>query len=260
MIWRFGCSAASSVTACLPCAPGYYCPAGSTRAMQVRDGSRHSERHAASDKQQALAALTQRRCQPRLAAYLPAPSQTSWRGGVAVTLLPLPAMACWLQAPCPAGRFSKGGAGDEWCDGLCREGFYCDAASDQPEQVSEGGREARGGEGRGVPAVVGRSGRGLTAPSCTSSWSTLMVQYECGGEALYCPSGSGAPIDVDSGKSPYRPQLTGRKETDTAGWLAGWSDRCPGVCLVQGRTLWAAAACVAYPRRPAATKPRRPQP
>lgn len=55
-----------------------------------------------------------------------------------MTLLPLPAMAGWLQAPCPAGRFSRSGAGDEWCDGLCREGFYCDAASDQPEQVREG--------------------------------------------------------------------------------------------------------------------------
>lgn len=67
-------------------------------------------------------------------------------------------VAVGVRYPCPAGRYgSSAGLSTSYCDGFCRGGYYCPAAS------------------------------------------TSATQMNCGGDDVFCPTGSTAPHPVDVG-------------------------------------------------------------
>lgn len=96
---------------------------------------------------------------------------------------------------CPAGTYSSiNGSSSRACEGQCLAGYYCLEGSTSSTQY---------------PCPAGRFGKlGMVDENCAGacaagyycpSTSTSPLQKECGGEMVYCPIGSGAPISVTKG-------------------------------------------------------------
>lgn len=99
-----------------------------------------------------------------------------------------------VQIACEPGRYSRKGSPFPLCDGLCSPGFYCPRNSTSPTQIAcPPGRFGTAG------AVnfhcMGSCLQGYFCPNA----STTPFQNECGGEYVYCPHGSGAPLPVSVG-------------------------------------------------------------
>lgn len=113
------------------------------------------------------------------------------------SILPCPpGMWCidGVKRLCAPGRYSVSGSPSEECDGLCEKGYWCGAGSSDPQEHD---------------CPPGRYGHlGMVNNGCKGSCrvgyycpvnSYSPTQLECGGEAYYCPHGTGARLLVQSG-------------------------------------------------------------
>ncbi|KAG5176571.1 hypothetical protein JKP88DRAFT_242363 [Tribonema minus] len=101
------------------------------------------------------------------------------------------------QRPCAAGTFSGRSAGAQSECTTCPLGHYCPLTAAAPIPC---------------PAGFPGTGPGLTSPQCSASGASACVagyfcprgshsakQEECGGDGVYCPAGSAAPLPVGAG-------------------------------------------------------------
>jgi len=99
-----------------------------------------------------------------------------------------------IKRSCPAGRYAAvSGSSSESCQGICKAGFYCPKNSTSSTQFPlPAGRY-------GVEGMESARGTGVCLGGyyCPQS-STSPTQFECGGDNLYCPPGSGAPLTIPS--------------------------------------------------------------
>lgn len=168
-------------SACEPCAEGHYCGHSSPSATQFVCGSPDVY------------------C-PR-GSFLPLPVPPAHRSvgaelttGSRVEHAPPGYFAVnGVLRPCPAGRYSVLGAATPDCDGKCSPGYWCAAGSGDPQQhICPAGRYGEAGE---VDANC--KGSCLAGYFCPAG-STKAWEFECGGETVFCPVGSGAPTPVSS--------------------------------------------------------------
>jgi len=107
-----------------------------------------------------------------------------------------PGMWCsdGVKRLCAPGRYSSNGSPTKDCDGLCEKGYWCaEGSSDPQEHDCPPGRY--GHLGMINAGCKGSCRAGYYCP--VNSYSP--TQLECGGEAYYCPHGSGARQFVQSG-------------------------------------------------------------
>lgn len=239
---RYGSSTAATSNTCTgPCAPGYYCLAGSTgefgnTATTAADSTtpcpagRYSTGGATSaanctacpaGKYGSSVASTTNTCTgPCAAGYFCPAGSTGQYGGTATT-------AAASTTPCPAGTYSTGGATSETCTdcpagtygsstatttasctGPCTAGYYCPARSSSPYG--------------GSPTQMGGS-----------------IIYICP-RGAYCPTGSSTPILCPAGT--YNNVLGKTRIEDC---LVGTAGRyyCPGTTTSSGATCPAGYYC-----------------
>ena len=95
---------------------------------------------------------------------------------------------------CPNGTYGESeGLSSAECSGRCRPGYYCPWGSiDRKQQPCPAGRW--GTDGMGTELCEG----GCTAGYYCPQSSTRHDQISCGAETLYCPPGSGRPLNVSN--------------------------------------------------------------
>ena len=96
-----------------------------------------------------------------------------------------------VSRKCPVGTFGNTtGLSTKNCSGCCQDGYTCPEGSTLATQV---------------PCEAGTySTNGIECKPCARGYycnagSNSPTQYECGGEFVYCPAGSAAPINVPLG-------------------------------------------------------------
>jgi hypothetical protein len=167
------------------CREGYTCPVGSTSATQVPCGLDQSVYCPFASSQNVIippgfyatlnGTITTR------SSYLSCPPGYFCPGDGSKQL-------------CPAGRYSAFGSSTSSCDGLSDPGYYTLAGSTSSTQnICPPGRF--GTKGSSSAYCTGACLKGYFCPAGSSS----PFQNECGGQDVYCPHGSGAPIPVDIG-------------------------------------------------------------
>jgi len=180
----FGSRDALSTSSCSgPCAPGYFCPTMSISPFQRACGS------------------TDVYC-PEGSALPTAVSPGNFTTGGAPHTRHAeqqcsPGFYCnqGVRRACPAGVFgSHSGLQIRTCSGPCAPGFYCPEQSDSATQYPcEAGRWSAAGAG--TPLCSGLCLAGYYCPEGSDS----PTKHECGSDALYCPTGSGQPLNVSKG-------------------------------------------------------------
>ena len=169
-------------TSCTPCAPGFFCDAGSDSAQQHRCGA--------------------------ISVYCPEGSQEPTRVSdgyyssegtkdtrSSQTPCP-PGFYCvdGVRRKCEAGRYGQISAlGDGACSGLCPMGHYCPEATVNPIPCPAGSFGAS--EGLSLSTCSGQCSPGYWC----SEGSTVPNQNPCREEGTYCPRGSAVPIEVSAG-------------------------------------------------------------
>lgn len=107
-----------------------------------------------------------------------------------------------LSHPCPAGTYGAlPGLFSRVCSSSCPAGRYC------PEGTSSTAFETA--EEVGIPCPAGRFGvEGMGDAGCTGpcrvgyfcfEGSTSATENECGSPFVFCPEGTGAPVNVTTG-------------------------------------------------------------
>ena len=145
------------------CAPGHYCPAGSTAATQ---------RLCPAGRYGAVAGLRNAECTALCARghFCPAGSTSA------------------AAHKCPAGRYGASeGLQTADCAADCAAGAGADVAA-----AASGKGSGGAGDGRCAPSVCAR---GYYCPA----GSTQAQQRECGSAAFYCPEGAALPTPVSAG-------------------------------------------------------------
>ncbi|GMH82064.1 hypothetical protein TL16_g09137 [Triparma laevis f. inornata] len=166
-----------------PCKEGYYCPEGSTSETQIRCGG------------------TNFYCPLNSSVPLAVPEgYYSKLGGVDTRsdAEQCPAGSYCVNGVarlCPSGRYGETvGLKTGECAGPCKQGFYCEEGSTSfTQSACPVGRYGLGGSGDSTC-----SGKCKAGYYCTlGSWS--VTQLQCGGDMVYCPEGSGLPLNVTVG-------------------------------------------------------------
>jgi hypothetical protein len=166
-----------------PCKEGYYCPEGSTSETQIRCGG------------------TNFYCPLNSSVPLAVPEgHYSKLGGVdtrsAAEQCPRGSYCMGGVARlCPAGRYgSTVGLTTPSCSGPCKQGFYCSEGSTSVTQIAcPAGRYGTGGSVDS--SCSGKCKAGYYCPVASFS----VTQLQCGGDMVYCPEGSGLPMNVTVG-------------------------------------------------------------
>jgi len=180
----FGSSLGLTSSACSgSCAPGYYCPEGSTKAEEKACGDPSLYCPMGSSLPSKV---------PK--GYFTENGTLTTRSDIEVCP---PGYFCdgGVKFICRAGIYGAiSGLYTKDCSGLCAAGYYCPEGSVTSTQI---------------PCPAGRFGfTGAVNANCTGlclagyycpSASTSATQFDCGADNLFCPTGSSVPLVVATG-------------------------------------------------------------
>ena len=163
------------------CAAGHYCPLESTSTIQIRCGS--------------PAVFCS------IGSFEPQPVTEGWYSIVGAPDTRSDQEICpkgsycvnGVARLCPAGTYGgTTGLKTKDCSGLCADGFYCPEGSTSRTQIA-------------CPAGrYSQDGSNLLCKDCEPGYycpeaSVRPDQFECGGDMVYCPQGTGRPFNVTVG-------------------------------------------------------------